>query len=176
VQRLPGPAVQLRTSTVRWEHASVLIYPASVTGFTLGQNLSKKGILESKQLTARRLWLISAPSIFVCLSESLASAALSLPAKSMKEILKKKHSRNNFFGALVYFHTSWHFVTSGRHGAELILRKDKALLLAFQNHPKMLMCQLELALFTQPVHLWERMTEINKAFPHKGLVTIIQIS
>lgn len=113
VQRLPGPAVQFRTSTVKWEHAStLLIYTASMTGFTLGQNLSKKGPLDSKQLTARRLWLISAPSIFVCLSESLASAALSLPAKSMKEILKNTQQQR-LFGALVYFHISWHFVTSG---------------------------------------------------------------
>lgn len=68
-----------------------------------------------KQLTARRLWLISAPSIFVCLSESLASAALSLPAKSMKEILEKRHSRDDFFGALAYFYIHQHFVTAGRH-------------------------------------------------------------
>lgn len=87
---------------------ALLILPDSPTGFILGQNLfeNRKRFLDSKQLTARRLWFISAPSIFVCLSESLASAALSLPAKSMKEILEKRHSRNDFFGILVYFYIS----------------------------------------------------------------------
>jgi hypothetical protein len=68
--------------------------------------ISQEGFLDFKQLTARRLWFISAPSIFVCLSESLASAALSLPAKSIKEILEKRHHRDDFFGALVYLYIS----------------------------------------------------------------------
>ena len=42
------------------------------------------------KLTAKRLVLISAPSILVCLFVSLTSAALSLPARSMKENLKNK--------------------------------------------------------------------------------------
>lgn len=88
-----------------------------------------------EQLTARRLWLISAPSIFVCLSESLASAALSLPAKSMKEILEKRHSRDDLYGALVYFYISQHFVTAGRNEHWPILRKKHTLLSSF---PKVL--------------------------------------
>lgn len=80
------------------------------------KSLKKDFLIKAfKRLTARRLWLISAPSIFVCLSESLASAALSLPAKSMKEILEKRHSRDDFFGALVYFYISQHFVTARRN-------------------------------------------------------------
>ena len=41
-------------------------------------------------LTASRLWLISAPSILVCLSVSVTSAARSLPARSMKDILDER--------------------------------------------------------------------------------------
>lgn len=83
-----------------------------------------------EQLTARRLWFISAPSIFVCLSESLASAALSLPAKSIKEILEKRHSTGELFGVLVYFYTSQHFVMTGRNQHWLILRIETTLLSA----------------------------------------------
>ena len=40
--------------------------------------------------TASRLWLISAPSMRVCLSVSVTSEARSLPARSMKDILRNK--------------------------------------------------------------------------------------
>lgn len=42
--------------------------------------------------TARRLWLISAPSMRVCLSVSVTSEARSLPARSMKDILSKQNT------------------------------------------------------------------------------------
>lgn len=106
-----------------------------------------------EQLTARRLWLISAPSIFVCLSESLASAALSLPAKSMKEILEKRHSRDDFYGALVYFSISQHFVIAGRNEHWPILRKKHTLLSVFQKYCKILICLLLLALFNLTLSL-----------------------
>lgn len=84
-----------------------------------------------EQLTARRLWFISAPSIFVCLSESLASAALSLPAKSMKEILQNRHSRQEFFGALVSFYTSHHFGMAGRNQHKPIRREVQDITVSF---------------------------------------------
>lgn len=53
-------------------------------------------------LTANRLWLISAPSIRLCLSGSLVSDALSLPAKSTNHILQAKHARTQ---AQTHMHT-----------------------------------------------------------------------
>ena len=113
--------------------------------------ISQEGLLDErfKQLTARRLWFISAPSIFVCLSESLASAALSLPAKSMKEILENRHSRQNFFGALVSFYISQHFVMAGRNQHRPILRKVKDITVSF---PKVLQ-DFNLSIIAGTVHL-----------------------
>lgn len=96
----------------------------------------KMGKISQEGLTARRLWFISAPSIFVCLSESLASAALSLPAKSMKEILENRHSRQDFFGALVSFCISQHFVMAGRNQHKPILRKVKDITVSFPKLSK----------------------------------------
>lgn len=48
-------------------------------------------------LTASRLWLISAPSIRLCLSSSLVSDARSLPARSTNHILQAQTRWHIFF-------------------------------------------------------------------------------
>ena len=49
-------------------------------------------VYNSKRHTASRLWLMSAPSILVCLSALTATEARSLPARSMNVSLNTKHT------------------------------------------------------------------------------------
>ena len=76
-------------------------------------------------LTANKLWLISAPSSLVCLSNSVTSAARSLPAKSIKDILKVYKTTQCGFNSIS---DSTQSLTSCRE------KKYKSLLYVTQNH------------------------------------------
>lgn len=64
-------------------------------------NLIQCGISLCLHLTARRLWLISAASMRLCLSGSLVSDALSLPARSTNHILWGHTQTSIFLGSVI---------------------------------------------------------------------------
>lgn len=78
-------------------------------------------------LTAKRLWLISALSIRLCLSGSLVSDALSLPAKSTNHILHtqarfilKSVTLEQYFSAYLIYYPTTHSSGSRQDGEKYI--------------------------------------------------------